>query len=86
MEQILQGVLKGSLVPLFVEYNYFPNCNLNIVKLLAIVILIFLFQWEAFEFPELRNFLVFLNREEEDMISQVKANFLFLRLVHAIRF
>ncbi|XP_065059171.1 ras association domain-containing protein 1-like isoform X2 [Rhopilema esculentum] len=31
--------------------------------------------WDAFEIPELKNFLVFLNREEEDMINKVRKKY-----------
>eukprot|EP00794_Sanderia_malayensis_P007451 gene7451-8273_t len=31
--------------------------------------------WEAFEMPELQNFLTFLNREEEEMMSQIRKKY-----------
>jgi Ras association domain-containing protein 1 len=36
--------------------------------------------WDAFSLPELENFLVVLNREEEEYVSQLKAKYQLLKV------
>ena len=40
----------------------------------------FFFQWEAFSLPELDNFLMILNKEEEEYLKQITQTYRLLKI------
>lgn len=72
-EKVLSFVLKENETG---EVNVSETgtrwCTIHVFTLLTPMFLIFLyFQWHAFSMPELKNFLLILQREEEEHVKQI---------------